>query len=188
MGHCCRICGRTRANEKFSGRGHRDHVCKDCQRLPRAKRDHIEHLEELRGFLDQSHISAKNIARLEALSSKADAEVQRLATLILDVALVHPFKRRRWRHLAARHRDVFHRAVAILGPEFFHEVLMDYGDTGGPLWDALEEYQEAPRWTARPCDCGSGLPFRDCYMERENAWADGAFSADSASSDPNTAT
>lgn len=30
QGHYCRICGRYRANEKFSGKGHRTHVCKDC--------------------------------------------------------------------------------------------------------------------------------------------------------------
>jgi hypothetical protein len=30
MGHYCRRCGRTRANEKFSGKGHKNHVCKDC--------------------------------------------------------------------------------------------------------------------------------------------------------------
>lgn len=30
MGHYCRICGRIRANEKFSGKGHKIHVCKDC--------------------------------------------------------------------------------------------------------------------------------------------------------------
>jgi len=30
VGHYCRICGRTRANEKFSGKGHKNHVCKDC--------------------------------------------------------------------------------------------------------------------------------------------------------------
>lgn len=30
MGHYCRICGRTRANEKFSGKGHKNHICKDC--------------------------------------------------------------------------------------------------------------------------------------------------------------
>ena len=26
MGHCCRICGRERANEQFSGKGHKTHV------------------------------------------------------------------------------------------------------------------------------------------------------------------
>jgi hypothetical protein len=172
MGHWCRICGRTRANEKFSGRGHRDHVCQDCQRMPREKRDRIERLEELWHLLDQSHISDKNVGRLKTLIAHPDPEVQRLATLILDVALVHPYKRRRWRHLVARHKDLFHRAVELLGPDFFYEVLTDYGDTGGPLRDALAEFQTAPPWTASPCACGSGLNFRDCCMERENTWAD----------------
>ena len=54
MGHHCRICGRSRPNEQFSGRGHRIHVCKKCQLLPREKRDRIERLDELHGFLHQS--------------------------------------------------------------------------------------------------------------------------------------
>ena len=177
MGHFCRICGRTRANEQFSGRGHRDHVCRDCQRMPREKCDCIERLDEVRGFLDQSNISANNLGRLKVLVGHPDPEVKRLATLILEVALVHPYKRRRWRHLAAHQRDLFHRAISVLGPDFFSEVLLDYGDRGGPLWDALEQFQEAPPWTAAPCACGSGLPFRDCCMEREDSWADEAGSA-----------
>jgi hypothetical protein len=177
MGHWCRICGRTRANEKFSGRGHRDHVCKDCQRMPREKRDRIEHLDDLWDLLDQSNISAKNIQHLKVLASDSDPEVETLARLVLDIARVHPHKRRRWRHLAAGQRDLFHRAVTVLGPDFFTEVLLDYGDTGGPLWDALEEHREAPPWTARLCDCGSGLAFRDCCMERENSLADEADSS-----------
>jgi hypothetical protein len=178
MGHHCRICGRTRANEKFSGRGHRDHICKDCQRMPREQRDRIERLDELRDFLDQSNISAKNIERLKALATHSDPEVRTLAGLVLNLALVHPHKRRRWRHLAARQKDLFHRAVAVLGPAFFAEALLDCGDTGRPLWDALEEGHVAPPWTAGPCACGSGLAFRDCCMEREDSWADEAGSAD----------
>jgi len=145
--------------------------------MPREKREHLEHLGELRDFLDQSNISAKNLERLKTLASHSDPEVQRLATLVLEVARVHPHKRRRWRHLAARQRDLFHRAVSVLGSDFFTEVLLDSGDTGGPLWNALEEFREAPPWTAGPCACGSGLPFRDCCMEREDAWADEADSA-----------
>ena len=176
-GHFCRICGRTRANEKFSGRGHRDHVCKDCQRMPREQRDRIERLDELWNFLDQSHISEKNVGRLKTLIAHPDAEVQKLAALIMDVARVHPYKRRRWRHVATRHKDLFHRALALLGPDFFCEVLMDYGDTGGPLWDALEQFEQSPPWTSGPCPCDSGLTFRDCCMERENSWADEAAAA-----------
>jgi len=32
-GHFCWSCQRLRANEKFSGRGHARHLCKDCSRL-----------------------------------------------------------------------------------------------------------------------------------------------------------
>ena len=91
---------------------------------------------------------------------------------LAQIACVHPHKRRRWRHLAAGQRDLFHRAVAVLGADFFHDVLLDYGDTSGPLWEALEECRDAPPWTARPCNCGSGISFRDCCMQRENSLAD----------------
>lgn len=32
-GHFCWCCGRMRANEQFSGRGHARHVCKECSKL-----------------------------------------------------------------------------------------------------------------------------------------------------------
>lgn len=38
QGHYCRICGRHRANEKFSGKGHAQHICKDCAREQKAHR------------------------------------------------------------------------------------------------------------------------------------------------------
>ena len=31
-GHYCYVCGRVRPNEKFTGRGHGKHICKDCSR------------------------------------------------------------------------------------------------------------------------------------------------------------
>jgi len=36
-GHYCRVCGRRRANEKFSGKGHAAHICKDCAKKQRAE-------------------------------------------------------------------------------------------------------------------------------------------------------
>jgi hypothetical protein len=49
-GHYCWSCGRMRANEKFSGRGHARHLCKDCARLGEeelAYRQAIRDLERL---------------------------------------------------------------------------------------------------------------------------------------------
>ena len=31
-GWYCKICGQFKANEKFSGKGRGQHICKDCQR------------------------------------------------------------------------------------------------------------------------------------------------------------
>ena len=37
MGHYCKICGRTKANEKFTGKGHKNHICKKCSNKPKSK-------------------------------------------------------------------------------------------------------------------------------------------------------
>ena len=119
MGHYCRICQRTRANEKFTGRGHRDRICKDCQRLPLEDRNRIEHLDELFGFLQQSNISAKNINRLKTLERESKKDVRELATLLLEVARVKPGKRRRWSFLAKQHQDLWRRLRIVLADDYF---------------------------------------------------------------------
>jgi ribosome-binding protein aMBF1 (putative translation factor) len=106
MGHHCRICGRTRPNEKFSGKGHRVHVCTDCARLPKENRDAIEQKEEIFNYLTQSHISTKNRARLGRLAASSDPEVAELAAIVIEVAKVKPYKRRRLKVLAWQRRDL----------------------------------------------------------------------------------
>ena len=85
MGHYCRICTRERANEQFSGKGHRTHVCKRCQVMPKADRRVIECKQEIFDFLSQSHISPKNMARLQELTRSEDQKVVELATIVLEV-------------------------------------------------------------------------------------------------------
>src|SRR5882724_430895 len=109
MPHYCHICGRRRANERFSGRGHRDHVCKECMRLPSEKRRQIEELDETTGFLTQSNISEKNLKRLALLVESADEEVAQLAKVVREIAEIRPRKRRRLKVLAKEHRNLFLR-------------------------------------------------------------------------------
>jgi hypothetical protein len=171
-GHFCRICGCRRPNEQFSGRGHRIHVCKECQRLPKGEIKRIEALDELHGFLDQSNISARNVERLKILSGRSDPEVAGLASLLLDIARVLPGKRNRWRKLATRNRDLFDRAVKLLGVDSLTDLLAGYRDFENPVWAILEKYGSAHPWTDEACSCGSGRPFRNCCMQREDEWAD----------------
>jgi hypothetical protein len=128
VGHYCRICARVRPNERFTGRGHRTHLCRDCQRLPRAERERIEQSEEIYGFLEQSNISGKNIRRLEVLCRAADSKVRELASVVLDIARIRPGKRRRWKFLAARRRDLFMRLKIALGEEWIDPIEDDLLD------------------------------------------------------------
>jgi hypothetical protein len=94
-GHFCWCCGRVRPNERFSGRNHGRHFCRDCARLPAEEREFrqgerdIERL--LRGgfyvprrlrpqfdrFLEHPNARVRDLAR-EILEQQArDAEERR---------------------------------------------------------------------------------------------------------------
>lgn len=106
MGHFCRICKRTKPNEKFSGKGHRVHVCKECKKMPKAEREAIEQQDEIFGFLEQSNISKKNIRRLRILSESENAKIAELASLVMEVAKVKPHKKKRLKVLAKELKDL----------------------------------------------------------------------------------
>lgn len=108
-GRRCRICGRVRANERFSGKGHRIGICKDCQKLPRAEREKVEFAEEIAGFLDQSRISEKNRKRLKLLAEHEDERLRELAGLVLGVAEIAEGKRRRWKKVLEADPSLYDR-------------------------------------------------------------------------------
>ena len=106
MGHYCRICGCERPNEQFSGKGHTIHVCKRCQARPKSERLTIEDKDDIFGFLQQSHISERNVARLERMTKSDNPQVASLAAIVLDVARVKPYKTRRLKFLAQKHPEL----------------------------------------------------------------------------------
>lgn len=105
-GHYCRICGRIRPNEKFSGKGHRNHICKECARKPKTEIDKIEQKEEIFKYLQQSHISKKNVTRLSMLAESENQKIAELAGIVLEVERVKPHKKRRLKVLARERRDL----------------------------------------------------------------------------------
>mgnify|MGYP000500528719 CR=1 FL=1 len=106
-GHYCRICDTRRPNEKFSGKGHSTHICQDCQKLPKAERDAVDQKNEIYNFLNQKRISERNIKRLRVLTNNgADSETMRLAEIVLEVAKVRPYKKRRLKILGRQRPDL----------------------------------------------------------------------------------
>jgi len=108
MSYYCRLCGRFLPNEAFSGNGYRIHVCLKCLRMPTEKRDSIEQEDEIFGFLKQSHISSKNVTLLKMLASSNNPKIRELAAIVLEVAQVKPYKKRRLKVLA-KGRDLLQK-------------------------------------------------------------------------------
>lgn len=111
MSHWCKICGRNRPNESFSGEGHRMHVCKECSQISIDKRRYVEALEKIAVFLMQSNISKKNISYLQTLGSSQDPAISELASIVLEIAKVHPYKRKRLRFLAKEKKDLLQKLI-----------------------------------------------------------------------------
>ena len=106
MGHWCRICGATKSNESFSGKGHKNHICKECSRKPKEEIEKIDHLEEIFNFMDQSNISKKNKTRLKELVNSENNKISELAKLVLEVAMIKATKKGRIKLLAKKNRPL----------------------------------------------------------------------------------
>jgi len=74
--------------------------------MPKPNREVIEREEEIFNYLKESHISAKNIARLSTLAASDDPGIAELAAVAIEVAEVKPFKKRRLKVLARERRDL----------------------------------------------------------------------------------
>src|SRR5262249_5764945 len=119
MGHYCRICGRERPNEQFSGKGHKIHVCKRCQAKSKTQRRDIEDQDDIFRFLEQSHISEKNVVRLRQMVKSDNPKDASLAEIVLEVARVKPYKTRRLKVLAQKHPELL-RKLDATGLIFAH--------------------------------------------------------------------
>ena len=49
-GHYCKVCGSYKPNEQFSGKGHKQHICKKCMQLPVKERE-----RRMNPFPDDDH-------------------------------------------------------------------------------------------------------------------------------------
>lgn len=122
MPHFCWMCGRLQAHEKFSARGHRNHICRECQKLPAAEKEWRRALLHMEGMLAQSRISEKNVRCLRSLTSSPAADVAERALLLLEIARIHPGRRHRLRSLK-RHPDLWARMLRLGMIEDFPEEL-----------------------------------------------------------------
>jgi hypothetical protein len=92
-GHWCWCCGRDRPNERFSGSGHRAHICKDCKKLGPAE------LSYRQAILDVDRLMPKRMAEIKRIAdTHPDARVQEYARgLVAYVEQERQLEREAWR-------------------------------------------------------------------------------------------
>lgn len=84
-GHYCKICGERKANERFSGKGHAVHICKECQSLPTEIQTDMRRIRDVERVLGKYPLSRQDWELLEKYSKKyADKESGQFAQSILD--------------------------------------------------------------------------------------------------------
>lgn len=142
MGRFCILCASIRPNEAFVGKGRRAHICRECRRLPREQQNALLIENEIRGFLEQSHISKKNIARLRSLVPSDNDRIARLAVVMLEVARFAPHRRRRIRNLARERRDVLRHMedVGLIPPRPGWEDTDACDENPFAAWDEWVEF------------------------------------------------
>jgi hypothetical protein len=77
--------------------------------MPKEKRLSIEQEEEIFGFLEQSHVSEKNLARLKTLASSEAQRIAELANIVLEIARINPYKKGRLKVLSKQRRDLLQK-------------------------------------------------------------------------------
>ncbi len=112
-GHYCHLCGQIKPNEQFSGRGHRDHICKACKKMPKAERQKIEDRDFVDSVLGQKNISAGNIQSLERIAETYDGKLGETGAVLAKMARVKPHKKKRIRFLRQKHPDIYRELVRL---------------------------------------------------------------------------
>jgi RimJ/RimL family protein N-acetyltransferase len=85
-GHYCRICGDYKANEKFSGKGHARHICKECQSLPEDVKADMVRCNEVERAAFKYPMTRQDWELLEKYALKyKDKESGRFAQDMLDM-------------------------------------------------------------------------------------------------------
>lgn len=142
-GHYCWCCELRRPNERFGGRGHRDHLCRDCQRLPAEERAYRQAVRNMRRLVDWEGL------------------IRRKARPQLDPFLNHPLGSVRSHAEELLRQDA--RIRAEIREAYSHEVEASFSPQD-PLGDegAEEEFSLGGPWgddVLPPSPDWDGLPF-----------------------------
>ena len=77
--------------------------------MPKEKREEIERTDEIFNYLRQSHTSDKNVPRLRKLAKSPNEQIAELAGIVLEIAEIKPYKKRRLKEIARKRKDLLQK-------------------------------------------------------------------------------
>ncbi|MDX9721093.1 MAG: hypothetical protein RBU37_10105 [Myxococcota bacterium] len=82
-GHYCWVCDRWRAHERFTGKGHRRHVCRDCAKLPAEELAFRQAVCDLERCVRRGGILKRHKKTFAAFLEHGDPRIRALAFAFL---------------------------------------------------------------------------------------------------------
>lgn len=83
-GHYCYVCARILPNEKFSGRGHNNHICKQCSQKSPEERRELKIVNEITKISVQGNFSKDNRKKLQGYLKDKSQQIRIEAQSALD--------------------------------------------------------------------------------------------------------
>ena len=90
QGPFCKINGCYRANERFSGKGHIPHICKQCAKLPAQKWSELHTLNRIENF--PFYLSRDQRSCLEGLLRNPQGEVRATAETAYEMRFARQYE------------------------------------------------------------------------------------------------
>lgn len=91
-------------------------MCRACEARPKEENIRLKKIrdgrETLWHFLEQSHISERNMATIDTLLEIDDPRFRAFAELVQTIAQLKPYKRRRWKWMGEHHPEIIRRVKA----------------------------------------------------------------------------
>ncbi len=85
QGHYCRICGEWKANEKFSGKGHAAHICRECVALPLSRRNELQRIGRVESIASKLRLTKEEWELLEKYARNTTyPELKAYAATVLE--------------------------------------------------------------------------------------------------------
>jgi len=185
-GHFCYVCGERKPNEKFSGRGHANHICRACQALPVSERNEMIAIRRIENMAFR-YLSETEIKWLRGKMNDSRPEVKAAAREAHAIKFPHYERNMMKKGLTARSLEFFiHGEV---WDEYGDEIpvhMRFFADNTGLIWRVDYSAPEGEQETSVNIGVQSALKFLKAVVHQLNApfWSEDLSDAEPGEYDP----